>query len=112
MKMLADNILVDPESWPTQKLGRIILPDNNKVKEAFARGVVNNIGPGPVLVLSGKHSPVEVKAGDHILYRKVNAIPIVVNDREMHLVVERDILAILEPNDFGELKESEDVCDN
>ena len=111
MKMLADNILVEPEGWPTQKLGKIVLPDNNTVKAAFARGVVNNIGPGPVLILSGEHSPIEVKVGDHILYRKVNAIPIVVYEREMHLIVERDILAILEPNDFGELKESEDATD-
>lgn len=106
MKMRANNVLVEPESWPTQKLGSILLPDNNQVKAKFARGIVKGVGPG-LWLHSGDRPPIEVETEDHILYYKASAAPIVVQGREMHIVQEREILAILETGDFGDLTESD-----
>ncbi|GAH74104.1 unnamed protein product, partial [marine sediment metagenome] len=66
MIMKADNILVDPEPWTTIKLGSIVIPEN--AKKSFSRGLVKAVGPGPVLLFSGKHSPIEVEVGDHVIY--------------------------------------------
>lgn len=106
MKMRANNILVDPEGWPTQKLGLILLPDNNESKAKFARGVVKEVGPG-LWLHNGERPPIEVNVGDHVLYFKAGAASIVVQKTEMHIIQEREILAILEPGDFGELNEGE-----
>lgn len=106
MKMLANNILVDPEGWPTQKLGSIILPDNQAAKERFARGIVTEVGPG-LWLHNGDRPPIEVSVGDHVLYFKASAAKIVVRNKEMDIIQEREILAILETGDFGDLKESD-----
>jgi len=100
MRMLANNILVDPEGWPTQKLGSIILPDNQESKERFARGVVTEVGPG-LWLHNGDRPPIEVSVGDHVLYFKASAAKIVVQGKEMDIVQEREILAILDEGDFG-----------
>lgn len=106
MKMLANNILVDPEGWPTQKLGLILLPDNNESKAKFARGVVREVGPG-LWLHNGTRPPIEVDLGDHILYYKVDAADIVVQGKEMHIIQERCVIAILEPGDFGVVDEND-----
>ena len=99
MRMLADNVLVRPEPWTTVKQGSILLPDNAKVKDTFARGVVKRVGPG-LFHPDGSRPPIEVKADDHILFYKRNGVPIVVSQEEHLIVSERDILGILEPEDF------------
>ena len=116
MKMRANNILVDPEGWPTQKLGLILLPDNNESKAKFARGVVKEVGPG-LWLHNGERPPIEVDVGDHILYYKIDAAKIIVQEKEMDIIQERCVIAILEPGDFGEIeatdtsKEKDDAND-
>lgn len=100
MIMKADYILVKPESWPEQKIGSVLLPDNQEVRKAFSRGTVRGVGPG-LFLPNGERPPVEVQSGDHVLYFKAQASPIVVGGENMHIVNERQILAVLEPNDFG-----------
>ncbi len=101
MKMKGDNILVNPETWPTQKLGSILLPESDTGKK-YARGVVVAVGPGPYTI-NGVQLAIEFKVGDHILYFKQAAVDIVLNEKAMHIVVEREVLGVLEPGDFGEL---------
>ena len=100
MKMLANNVLVDPQGWPTQKLGSIVLPDNQEARAKFAKGLVVAVGPG-LWLHNGDRPPIEVSVGDHVLYFKASAAKIVVKKKEMDLVQERVLLAILEPGDFG-----------
>ena len=102
MKMRANYILVEPEGWPTQKLGLIVLPDNQEAKAKFARGLVKETGPG-LWLHNGERPPIEVNVGDHVLYFKAGAASIIVQETEMHIIQEREILAILEPGDFGEV---------
>ena len=106
MKMLANNILVNPEMWTEKKLGSIFLPADSKAKAVFSRGTVEGVGPG-LWLSNGTQCPVEMKAGDHILYYTANAIPIVIGGREMQIVREQEVLAILSPSDFGSETEGE-----
>lgn len=104
MQMKADNVLVDPEPWTTVKIGLIVVPDNTK--KQYSKGIVKAVGPGPVLLFSGKHSPIEVEVGDHILYHIGGPIPLIVKGKEMHVVREREIIAVLEKGDFGVVNEN------
>ena len=104
MKMLANCILVDPEPWTTTKQGSIVLPDNIQVKEKFSRGVVKEVGPG-LWLHNGDRPKIEVDVRDHILYYKADAAPIIVQGREMHIILERNAIAILEDGDFDNLGE-------
>lgn len=106
MKMLAAHVLVDPERWTEAKIGSIFLPENSEDRKRFARGTVKAVGPG-LCTLTGAHNPIDVKVGDHVLYYKADAINITVNERDMHIVIERALVAILEPGDFGTLDEGD-----
>lgn len=98
MKMLANNVLVEPETWVEQKVGSIAIP--TAAKNAFARGTVLGVGPG-LFLPNGERPVIEVNKGDHVLYFKASAAGIVVGGKDMHIIQEREILAILEDNDFG-----------
>jgi len=100
MRMRANYILVDPEPWTEQKLGTLVLPDGAKNK--FARGVVEAKGPG-LFLPNGDQPPIEVEVGDHVLYFKAAAVPLIFEGKDVHIVQEREILAILEPGDFGNI---------
>ena len=101
MKMLANYILVDPEPWAEAKQGSIILPDNQEARAKFSRGTVVEVGPG-LWLHNGDRPSIEVNEGNHVLYFKAGAADIVVGGKSMHIVQEREILAILESGDFDD----------
>ena len=107
MRMLADNVLVRPEPWTTVKHGSIVLPDTAQVKNTFARGEVKRVGPG-LFHPNGDRPPIEVEIGDHILFYKRNGVPIVVAQEEHLIVSEREILGILDPEDFRDTETVEE----
>lgn len=100
MEMRANNILVAPESPEEQSIGTILLP--MKVQDSFARGTVKAVGPG-LWLQSGKQIPIEVAAGDRVLYFMESAAPLIVKGQNMHIIQEQQILAILEPKDFQDI---------
>ena len=104
MKMRANYILIETETWVEQKVGSIAIP--TAAKNAFARGIVKGVGPG-LFLPNGERPPIEAEVGDHVLYFKASAAGIVVSGQEMHIVQEREILAILEPNDFTDEGDSD-----
>ena len=104
MRMLANNILIHPERPIEQRIGTIVLP--SRAEKEFARGTVEKIGPG-LWLHNGDRPPIEVNAGDRVLYFKANAVPVVVAGQEMHVVQERELLAILDPGDFTEKEETD-----
>ncbi len=109
MKMLASYILIKPQTMPEQKMGAILLPDNQKARATFARGEVIGVGPGAYLPSGDQLTP-DMVPGDRVLYFKASAAHFVVRGEEMHLVQEREILAILEDGDFDN-KETTDADD-
>ena len=114
MKMLADNILINPEKWPTKKHGLVIIPD--VAKKVFARGIVVEVGPG--IFQAGVQLPPSFKQGDHVLYYSDSAVPITMDEWEMHIVREPAILGVLEPGEFDDTEtltegpsEAEEITD-
>jgi chaperonin GroES len=89
---LGDRVLVKPLEAQEKTKGGIILPDT--AKEKPQEGKVVAVGKGRVSD-EGTLQPLEVKAGDKVLYGKYSGTEIKV-DGEDHLIVrEEDILAII-----------------
>jgi chaperonin GroES len=89
---LQDRVLVKPLETGEMKKGGIIIPDTAKEKPQEAEVIA--IGPGRISD-DGKLIPVNVKAGDKILYGKYSGTEVTVDGIEYLFMRESDILAIL-----------------
>lgn len=98
MRMLADYILIKPETGKEQKIGLIVLPDSMDVKRKWGRGTVEGVGPG-LFLQNGEQMTPDVKPGDKVLYFKEHAIGILVDQRDRHIVQERQVISIFEEGD-------------
>ncbi len=101
MRMLANFLLVDPEPRSESKIGSIVLPDNTEARKTFGRGKVIEKGPG-VYLHNGDRPDIDVAVGEYVLYFKASAVGIVVKGKEMHIVEERVLLAVLEAGDLND----------
>jgi chaperonin GroES len=72
--------------------GGIIIPDT--AKEKPMEGEVISVGPGKMME-DGKRSPMEVKAGDRVLFGKYAGSEVKLDDEEYVIMREEEILAIL-----------------
>jgi chaperonin GroES len=72
--------------------GGIIIPDT--AKEKPMEGQVISAGPGKVME-DGKRSPMDVKAGDRVLFGKYAGTEIKLDDEEYIIMREEEILAVL-----------------
>jgi chaperonin GroES len=73
--------------------GGIIIPDT--AKEKPQEGKVVAVGNGKVTE-EGKKIPLDVKAGDKILFGKYSGSEVKVDDEEYLILREEDVLAIIE----------------
>jgi len=89
---LGDRILVEVLEAKDKTKGGIILPDTAKEKPQEAKVIA--VGKGKVSE-DGKNIPLEVKAGDKILFGKYSGTEIVVDDKEYLILKEEDVLAIV-----------------
>ncbi len=94
IKPLADHILIEPIKEEEKTKAGILLPDTAE-KERPEQGKVIAVGPGKK-TNDGKIIPLEVKAGDKVLFTKYGPSEIKVDDKEYLIAKEEDILAILE----------------
>jgi len=93
VKPLGDRVLVEPlEAEEVTKSG-IYLPDT--AKEKPVEGTVISVGTGRVDEKGTRH-PLEVKAGNKVLYGKYSGTEIKLEGKEYLIVSERDILAVFE----------------
>ncbi len=93
IKPLADRIVVKPLEAEEKTKGGILLPDT--AKEKPQEGEVVAVGKGKVLD-SGQVQPMEVKAGDRILYGKYSGSEITTKEGDELLIMrEEDVLAIV-----------------
>ena len=89
---LGDRVLVKPvESKETKRSG-IIIPDT--AKEKPQEGLVVATGKGKTTE-DGKLLPMDVKAGDKILYGKYSGSELKLDDQEYLIMHQDDILGIL-----------------
>ena len=90
---LGDRIVVKALEAQEVTKGGIVLPDT--AKEKPQEGKVIAVGKGKVLD-NGHLQPLEVKAGDRVLYGKYSGSEITTKDGEELLIMkEEDVLAIV-----------------
>ena len=89
---LGDRVLVRPVENKEVKKGGIIIPDT--AKEKPQEGEVVAAGKGKTTE-DGKILPMEVKAGDRILYGKYSGNEIKIDDQEYLIMHQDDILGIM-----------------
>jgi len=93
VRPLHDRILVERLEEKETKRGGIIIPDT--AKEKPQEGKVIAVGNGKVND-DGKKVPLDVKAGDKILFGKYSGSEVKIDDKEFLIMREEDVLAILE----------------
>ena len=90
---LHDRVLIQPLEQDSKTKGGIIIPDT--AKEKPLEGKVVSVGNGKVLE-DGKVRPLDIKAGDTILFGKYAGTEIKI-DGEDHLILrEEDVLGVIE----------------
>ena len=89
---LGDRLIVKALEAEEKTKGGIVLPDS--AKERPQEGKVLAVGKGKLLE-DGTIKPLEVKAGDRILFGKYAGTEIKVDDGEVLILREDDILAII-----------------
>jgi chaperonin GroES len=93
IRPLQDRLLVKRLEEKEVKKGGIIIPDT--AKEKPQEGQVIAVGPGR-WGEDGKRIPMEVKAGDKILFGKYSGSEVKVADEEHLIMREEDVLGILQ----------------
>ena len=93
IRPLHDRILVERLEEKEVKKGGIIIPDTAKEKPQEAKVIA--VGNGKVGD-DGKKIPLDVKAGDKILFGKYSGSEIKLNGEEHLIMREDDILGIVE----------------
>jgi len=92
IRPLHDRILVERLEEQEVKRGGIIIPDTAKEKPQEAKVIA--VGNGKVTD-DGKKIPLDVKAGDKILFGKYSGSEVKIDDKEYLIMREEDVLAIL-----------------
>ena len=93
IRPLGDRVLVKPLDKEKQERGGLIIPDT--AKEKPQEGEIVAAGKGKVSD-DGKVLPMDVKAGDRILYGKYSGTEIKIDGDEYLIMHQDDILGILE----------------
>jgi chaperonin GroES len=93
IKPLSDYLLIEQVQKETTLPSGIVIPDT--VKEKPQEGKVLAVGKGK-RDEKGNIIPMDVKAGDIVIYKKWGGTEIKVEGKELLLVKEEDILAIVE----------------
>jgi chaperonin GroES len=96
LQPIGDRIIVRRESSEEKTAGGILLPDTAKKKPQ--RGVVLAVGPGKLNKKTGERQPMQLKAGDKVLFTSWAGDEF--KDRkdpnEILVMHEEDVLAVIE----------------
>ena len=93
LRPLHDRILVKRLEEQDEKHGSIIIPDSAKEKPQEAKVIA--VGSGKVTD-EGKKLPLDVKAGDRILFGKYSGSEVKIDGEEYLILREEDVLGILD----------------
>jgi chaperonin GroES len=93
VRPLHDRIIVRRIEESEQKIGGIIIPDT--AKEKPQQGKVIAVGQGKVKE-DGNRQPLDVKAGDTILFGKYSGQEIKIDGEENLIMREDEVLAVLD----------------
>ena len=94
IKPLGERVVVEPLEEETQTFadGQLVLPDT--AKEKPQQGKVLAVGPGR-LDEDGERMPMEVKVGDTVVYAKYSGTTFKHGGKEILILKESDILAVV-----------------
>jgi chaperonin GroES len=90
---LHDRVLIRRVDAESKSAGGIIIPDT--VKEKPMQGEVIAVGPG-ARNEAGALAPLEVKAGDRILFGKWSGTEVKIDGEELLIMKESDIMGIID----------------
>ncbi|MCH7551462.1 MAG: co-chaperone GroES [Proteobacteria bacterium] len=91
-KPLHDRVLVERVEQDIKSAGGIIIPDT--VQEKPMEGKVIAVGSG-TRSEDGKITPLDVKAGDKVLFGKWSGTEVTIDGTEMIIMKESDIMGII-----------------
>ena len=92
LKPLGNRVVVEPTEQDEITAGGIVLPET--AKEKPQKGKVLSAGPGE-RDENGKYIPMDVKAGDMVLFAKYAGTEIKVDGKKLLILRESDLLAIV-----------------
>lgn len=92
LKPLGDKVVVEVIDEPQTTASGIVLPDT--AKEKSQRGKVIAVGSGKLLD-NGERAPLEINAGDTIVFAKYGGTEISLDGKELMILSERDIHAVI-----------------
>jgi chaperonin GroES len=98
---LHDRVVVRRIEQEEKTTGGIIIPDT--AKEKPMEGEVVAVGPG-ARDDKGKLQPLDVKAGDRVLFGKWSGTEVKIDGEELMIMKESDIMAVIEGTKAGKAK--------
>lgn len=93
LKPLNDKVVIEKAEAESKTEGGIYLPSSSQEKPL--EGIIVAVGPGP-LNDKNERQKLQVKEGDRVLYSKYSGTEIKIDGKELLIVAEKDILAIIE----------------
>ena len=93
LRPLRNNLVVEPIEQEERTALGIILPET--AKEKPQKGLVVAAGPGELLE-NGERQGMAVKEGDRVLYARYGGTEVAIADRDLLVLSEDDVLAVLE----------------
>ncbi len=93
IRPLGDRVVVKPLPGEEVTKSGIVLPDT--AKEKPQEGEVVSVGSGRLLD-SGERVPIDLKAGDKVLFSKYAGNEVKIDDVEYLILREMDILGVIE----------------
>ena len=93
LRPLHDRIIVKRAEEETRSAGGIVIPDT--AAEKPIRGEVKAVGSGKLLD-SGEIRPLDLKAGDKVLFGKYSGTEVKIDGEDLLVMREDDIMAVIE----------------
>src|SRR5262245_35545021 len=101
VRPLHDRIIVQRIEEGEQKIGGIIIPDSAKEKPQQGKVIAAGAGKSKD---DGKRVPLDVKAGDLILFGKYSGQEIKLDGEEFLIMREDEVLGVIEDGAAGDSK--------
>ncbi|HEY4359329.1 MAG TPA: co-chaperone GroES [Bryobacteraceae bacterium] len=94
IRPLHDRIVVKRLDKTEDKVGGLFIPDS--AKEKPQEGEVVSVGNGKINEKTGERIPLDVKAGDRILFGKYSGSDVKIDGEEYMIMREDEVLGVLE----------------
>ncbi|MDQ3945700.1 MAG: co-chaperone GroES [Actinomycetota bacterium] len=91
LQPLEDRIVVRPSEAEEKTASGLVIPDT--AKEKPQQGTVLAVGPGRRSEQSGDLIPLDIAAGDTVVYSKYGGMEITVEGEDLLILTSRDVLA-------------------